>query len=247
MKLYRALHSQNAHRLVYNNQSFRDRWTELLRSISNEWKELERLSVLEGIRECTLSPLTKREYAEALAWTANHGLKIRLVRGVKKFEGFANYYEDGDDYYVTAIGRTNEAVENPEAHLGYPACCQTFFDACFPTICDPIWQWATGPGAGDHTEVEVVASPYSDPTLRYQMVRFIPHIACNPQCPPSIELGQKFSALMDPVLREARLELLAAPHAWDCYRACAIVTTQPFRLVVGSVPAAERYVVNVTT
>ena len=66
-------------------------------------------------------------------------------------------------------------------------------------------------------------------------------------CPGSIELGSKFAALMKPELRDAVYELLAAPHSWDCYRSLAIIKTEPFRLVAGSVPAAERYVVNVVT
>lgn len=246
MKLHRGLKSRNANRLVFNDQSSKDRWLDLLRAISNEWKELEARSVLEGIRDCMLSPLTKREYLETMAWAQNNGLKVRLVRGVKRFEGFANYYEEGDDYYVTAVGRTLEAVNQPELYLGYPECCQRFFAGCYPTVCDPIWQWATGPRAGRATEVTVVANPYSDPTLRYQMVRMIPHISCNPNCAASIELGHKFAALMKPELRDARLELLTQPHSWDCYRSLAIVKTKPFRLVVGSVQAAERYVVNVT-
>jgi hypothetical protein len=245
MKLYKALKAKNVHRVVYHDQSSKDRWVPLMTAISDEWGTLETRSVLEGIRDCTLSPLTPRKYAETTAWAHNNGLKVRLVKSVKKFAGFSNYYEPGDDFYVTAIGRTNEVIQDPEAHLGYPECCQQMFAACFPTICDPVWQWATGFQAGQATAVSVLASPYSDPTLRYSMIRFVPHIPCNPNCPPSIEFGRKFESLMSPELRDARLELLTAPHSWDCYRSMAIVKTTPFRLIVGSVPAAERYIVNV--
>lgn len=246
MKLYRALKAKNLHRHVWNSLAFKEKWEGRLQAISNEWEELELKSVLEGIRDCVLKPIHKNDYMQILTWALTNGLKVRVVRAVKQWQGFANSYEAGDDCYITAIARHQDQLQEPEKHLGYPECCQRFFEACWPTVTDPIWQWATGPGA-DATEVRVLASPYSDPTLRYAAVRLIPHIACNPTCPGSIELGKRFAALMHPELLEARLELLSAPHSWDCYRSMAIVKTEPFRLVVGSVPAAERYVVNVVS
>lgn len=245
MKLYRALTAKNLHRHVWNDESSKTKWQATLNAISNEWEEIEFRSVLEGVRDCMQTPISKEKYMARLTWAVMNGLKIKIIKAVKRWEGFANSYEPGDDAYITAIARDPAMLEESEKHLGYPPCCERFFGACWPTITDPIWQWATGPGAGDATEVSVVASPYADPTLRYAGVRFAPHIPCNPNCPGSIELGQRFAALMTPDLRDARLELLTDAHSWDCYRSLAIVKTKPFRLVVGSVPAAERYVVNV--
>lgn len=245
MKLYKALRPMNAHRLIYNSLLAKDEWHEPLRAISHEWETLELQSVLEGIRDCALLPLTQKRYLENLAWAHNNGLKVRLVRGVKAFTGFANYYEEGDDYYVTAVARSVDMLGFPEQYLGYPECCQRFFAGCYPTVCDPIWQWATGPYSPIHNRVGVFSSPYADPTLRYANIRFAPHIPCHPQCPGSIKLGTAFESLMDHELRDRRHALLSAPHTWDCYRSMAIVTTGPFRLVIGSVQAAERYVVDV--
>lgn len=247
MKLYRSMPSRNAHRHVWNSEALRLKWVDRLNAISNEWEDLEFLSVLEGVRDCMQTPIAKARYMERLTWAMNNGLKIKIIRSVKRWEGFANRYEEGDDFYVTAVARNASYLDESEKHLGYPECCQTFFNACWPTVTDPIWQWAVGPNKPDSNIVQVLANPYSDPTLRYASVRFSPHIPCNPMCPASIELGQKFAALMKPELRDARLELLSEPHSWDCYRSMAIVKTEPFRLVVGSVPAAERYVVNVVS
>lgn len=246
MILYRDMKSRNAHRHIWNSQVFKDKWEPILQAISWEWEEVEFTSVLEGVRPCMLSPIRKDKYMERLTWCLMNGLKVKVVRSVKRWEGFANSYEAGDDFLVTAIARDASLLENPEANLGYPDCCQRFFAAMWPTVMDPIWQWAVGGEKPSLNEVHVIADPYSDPTLRYGGVRFAPHIPCNPMCPASIELGQKFAALMKPELRDARLELLTQPHSWDCYRSMAIVKTEPFRLVVGSVPAAERYVVHVT-
>jgi hypothetical protein len=203
------------------------------------------MSVLEGIRPCTLQPLSKGDYLRVLPWAMQNGLKIRAVRTVKSWSGAANYYEDGDDFVITAIARRPDALEHPEDHLGYPVCCQRFFNTHWPIINDPVWQWATQTADGGKNEATVIASPYSDPTLRYANVRFSPHIPCHPQCPASIALGTAMGQLMDPELRSARLELFGTPHSWDAYRSVAVVKTGPVRFIVGSVPAAERYLVNV--
>jgi hypothetical protein len=245
MKLYRNMGARNAHRHVWNSEVHRVKWEPLLQAINFEWEELEFLSVLEGIRPCMLSPIGKDKYMARLTWALSNGLKARVVKSVKRWDGFANFYEPGDDFYVTAIGRTEEAIADPEANLGYPKCCEKFFTACYPVVTDPIWQWACGPYKPNANEISVTADPYSDPTLRYAGVRFAPHIPCSPQCGESIDLGKQFATLMKPELRDARLDLFRMFHSWDCYRSMAIVKTEPFRLVVGSAPAAERYLVNV--
>ena len=246
MKLYRGMRARNAHRHIWNTQALKEKWEPKLQAINWEWEDLEFTSVLEGVRPACLSVVPKEKYLQRLTWAMNNGLKIRVVRSVKRFEGFANSYEAGDDYLVTAVAKDVAHLEEPEKYLGYPDCCQRFFAAMWPTVTDPMWQWAVGGEKPDVNTVEVLANPYSDPTLRYAGVRFAPHIPCNPMCPGSVKLGQEFAALMKPELRDARIQLLTELHSWDCYRSMAIVKTEPFRLVVGSVPAAERYVVNVT-
>lgn len=247
MKLYRNLDSRTLQRVIWNSQAHKDKLAPYIQAINVEWERVELETVLQGVRPVTQIPLRKDKYLEYLAWAVSNGIKVRVVRTVKAWQGFANSYEDGDDYVVTAFSKDSGLLETPTANLGYPECCQKFFAAVFPTVTDPIWQWAVGPNKPESNEVQVLASPYSDPTLRYWNIRFCPHLPCNPMCPASIELGSKFAAIMKPELRTVIYDLLAAPHSWDCYRSLAIIKTEPFRMVVGSVPAAERYVVNVVS
>lgn len=245
MKLYRDMPSKTLFRTVWNSSAAKTRLSGLINDINNEWERVEIESVLQDVRPVTQIPLARHAYLSYLSWAMNNGIKMRVVRTCKAWQGFANSYEAGDDYFVTAFAKDPELLENPTDHLGYPECCQKFFAGVFPTVTDPIWQWAVGPNKPDSNEVRVVSNPYSDPALRYWNLRFAPHIPCNPMCPGSIAFGAKFAALMKPELHDVVYDLLAAPHSWDCYRSIAIIKTEPFRLVVGSVPAAERYVVNV--
>jgi hypothetical protein len=245
MMLHRDLPARNAHRLVWSTQADKTRWQPLYNAINSEWPIIERKSVLAGLRDCTLQPLSKGQYLQVLPWAMQNGLYVRAVKTVKAWAGAANFYEDGDDFVITAIAREQEMLEAPEQHLSYPACCQRFFAAYWPVINDPVWQWATQTNDGGKHEVTVSASPYSDPTLRYANIRFSPHIPCHPQCQASIALGVGMGSLMAPDLRDARLELFSQPRSWDAYRSMAIVKTGPFRMIVGSIPAAERYLVHV--
>lgn len=244
--LHRNLPARNAHRLVWSSEQDKQKWQPIYNSINSEWPEVERMSVLAGLRPCTLQPLNKGQYLQVLPWAMQNGLFVRAVKTVKSWAGAANYYEDGDDFVITAVANRRDALEHPEENLGYPLCCQRFFNAHWPTINDPVWQWATQTNDGGKHDVSVSASPYSDPTLRYANIRFSPHIPCHPRCQASIDLGTAMGELMAPDLRSARLELFNMPHSWDAYRSMAIVKLPPFRMIVGSVPAAERYLVNVT-
>lgn len=228
-------------KLVWHSLADYEKWSPRLRQINKEWAHTERLSVLEGVRPAALQPLNKSEYLSMLPWAMSNGIKVRVVRTAAEFQGFSHHYEEGDDMLVTALARSESDLAEPEAHLGYPLCCQAFFAAHFPAgIADPIWQWA-----GERSAVS--APPYANPMLRYWNIRFAPHLPCSTDCPESVHLGGQMAAMMSPDVRAWCIELLGGPVTWDCYRGIAIVTAKPFRLVVGSVPTAKRYVVASNT
>lgn len=225
-------------RLVWNSDKVRRLWEPRLHLINTEWPKVEREAVLREFRGCTLQALKKGfAYEQVVQWANNNGLCVRPVKAVGYWEGFAHQYKDGDDLWVTAIANSLDALEEPEKYLGYPECCQAFFATYFPTVIDPIWQWAW-------EKESVIVSPYSNPLLRYYNIRFAPHIPCSVDCKPSIHLGLTFRSLMSSEVAEWIEELLSGPLQWDNYRGVAIVTAKYFSLIVGSNPTSERYIVR---
>lgn len=242
MNLIPGFKTQVMTRTVWNTQDDKSQWDGRMQAISAAWPTIERQLVLTGYRHAVLQPLRGVEYADALAWAANNGLKVRKVRSVKPWNGFSHRYEDYDGpdaYHVTAIACEAEMLEEPEKYLGYPECCVEFFNRTFPMgLADPMWQWA------GETSGPVLASPFANPLLRYINIRFAPHIPCSPQCSSSVGIASAAAKLMDPELMKWTTELLSMPISWDCYRGVAIVKTPIFSLIVGSNPTSERYVVN---
>lgn len=239
MRLQPGLGPLSVSRTIWSSSRARDQWKPRLDRIFYAVDSAERQSVVEGIREACYQPLRHVQYLELLPWALKHGLFVRILRTAKAFQGFAHRYEPGDDFLVTVFARSEEALDSWEEALGYPKCCQEFFHREWPLIVDPIWQWAGAPT--DQAEVSVSPSVYTVPVLRYLSVRFVPHLACNPWCEKSIELGRAFRSLMPTDVVDWLEELLTQPLTWDCYRGAAIVTSPLFRVVVGSVPTAIPY------
>lgn len=238
MELLSNFQAPSFTRIIWHNSAARDKWSDRIQEIDQTFMRVERQSILQGIRGVSLQPLSRLEFRTALEWATQNGLKVRIVQSVRSFEGFSQSYTEGDDFYITAISNTQEALENPEKYLGYPKCCEKFFYKHFPKIIDPIWQWA-----GEKSELGRIPIE-SNPLLRYMNIRFLPHIPCNPNCQESVVLGKKMKALYPTQTTEWMDELLSLPITWDCYRGVVIVKTPLFRIVTGSVPTRIRYLIT---
>jgi len=183
MKLLDNFRSPLVTRTIWHSPKDKALWEPRVQQVNAAWPDVERRSILEGLRGCALQPITQAQYLAALPWAMSHGLRVRVVRTCGRWEGFAHHYPPGDDYLVTAFARDEAMLEEPERHLGYPACCQRFFDDSFGGgVVDPMWQWAGGLR-------DVAASPLSNPLLRYVSLRLSFHIPCGPACPETVGIG----------------------------------------------------------
>jgi hypothetical protein len=174
------------------------------------------------------------------------------VKELGAWSGFSHYDPPGNDFYRVAVGYRRQDVESPEASLGYPACCQRWFAEVFPSILDPVWQWAWSGLANteferEESSISLQPSPYLNPMLRYASIRFSPHIPCSTDCKDSTELAKKMRGLMNPETAGWIEQLLSEPIEWSCYRGIAIITTKQFRIIVGSNPTKLNYIVRSST
>ncbi len=211
-----------------------------MHGFNNAWLEAEQMSVVEGVRDLCLTPLSQSEYLAFLPWAHDHGLHVRVKRFVGAFQGFSHCYTEGNDILVVAMSKTKDYAEDPrpEKYLGYPSCCQSFFSANFPKYIDPVFQWA-----GNSESVEAMFGCV--PVLRSLGIRFVSHIPCSPRCVASQAIAEKMAPLLSKDMQEVGKEILSSPITWDCYRGIAIVKTPWFRTIYRSVPYAEKVVVNI--
>lgn len=255
MKLVPKFGAPSGCRLVWHSEAIRSVWEPRISAINRVWEEGERRSVAEGVRDACQQLLTNEQYIDLIPWAIRNGLYTKVIRRVKRFQGFSHHYEPGNEMAVVVMGRLEGALEQPELHFGYPVCCTKAFDRTFPIILDQVWQWAEGgaetlPMLGEARHVRrVTPSPYTNPMLRYVNVRFVPHIPCRWNCQGSESLGKFIESVWTGIpggfgAIEWIHELLSGPMTWDCYRGVAVVTTPLFRIVTGSTVAAERYIVE---
>lgn len=247
MRLLHGFRPPVCTRMVWHSAAHQRHWEDRIRVINDAWPVAERESVRQGVRGACEQLLRQDQYLAILAWATSYGLHVSLLRSVKAFEGFAHRYEPGTDYLVTAIAADREMLRDHVPHLGYPRCCVRAFEALFPIIMDPIWQWAGGPDWGKESgtrRLAVKMAPGCNPLLRYISVRLSPHIPCSATCKQSETLAEQIAGLLPERERADVRELLSLPATWDSYRGVTIVKTEPFRLVVGTDPLADRHIVE---
>jgi len=152
--------------------------------------------------------------------------------------------------------------------LGFPKCCREFFnDVWAKGYYDPIWQAAirtSGVMVNDHSDrplepgelpepirhVTVLGHPFANPLLRYAGIRVGFHLPCAFDCQETIAVAAErmdLAKATGPALADILQGLLSMPMSWDVYHGVAIIRTPIFYLIVPSVPAVERYVVEIVS
>jgi len=260
-------------RTVWVSEKARSVWASAIPQINQLVQKLEVLSVKEGHRLAAWQTIRQDRLVEIAARWADMGLVSLPIKAVRAFQGFSHYHEapiPGDpSTNVCAIVTKDPAVlvEYKKAHaagdnvtqgrlLGFPKCCCEFFEHVWENRhYDPIWQAAKRSnykryhkGIRSHIIEGVKAHPFSNPMLRYLGVRLGFHIPCSFECKDTIESGEKRFELglaIDSELMVLLGSLLRMPMSWDCLKGIAVVRTPIFYTIVGSVPYAERRVVEV--
>ena len=149
--------------------------------------------------------------------------------------------------------------------LGFPKCCREFFCTSWAGgYFDPVWQAAMNstlyhiydqsPSARheslSYPHVTVLGHPFANPVLRYAGIRVGFHLPCAFDCQDTIAVATErmdLAKATDPNLADILRGLLSMPMSWDVYHGIAVVRTPIFYLIVPSVPAVERHVVEVVS
>lgn len=239
-RLLANLPNSSMTRTVWHSEADRKLYGRVIEEYGNAWLEAEQISVLEGIRDLCLQPLSQAEYLAFLPWAHDNGLHVRVKRFAAAFNGFSHQYLPGDEMLVVAMSRNKDMVESlePEQFLGYPECCKKFFAENFSKYIDPVLQWA-------NYEDSVTSSSACNPVLRAIGLRRASHIPCSGHCTQTVVLAEHLSDLLPNELVEPATDILTSPTSWDCYRGIAIVKTKWFRVIYRSVPYAERVVIKI--
>jgi len=269
MKLIPGLDLPPSCRTVWVSEEARKTWAPVIPKVSAMVSELEVLSVAKGHRPCAWQTIAEDQFPRlAAAWAEMDLVSLPILR-VRSFTGFAHRHETprpGERASVCVIvaGSLKDALRFKAANasgdndvqgelLGFPKCCRKFFDDAWAGgFFDPVWQAAmnTNHDIVGERHIRVQGHPFANPILRYAGIRVGFHLPCAFDCRDTIAVAAErmdLAKATDPNLADILKGLLSMPMSWDVFHGVAVVRTPIFYLIVPSIPAAERHVVEVVS
>jgi len=269
MKLMEGLDLAPSCRTVWLSEEARRVWAPIFPKLGAMVSDLEVLSVARWQRPCAWQTIGEDQFPRLAAAWAEMGLVSLPIKRVRNFTGFAHRHEEprpGERASLCVIVsrtlkdtlRFKSSFEKGDNDvqgelLGFPKCCRTFFcETWAKGYFDPVWQAALN---SKHTiigerHIRVESHPFANPVLRYAGLRVGFHIPHALDCQETIAVAterMKLAKATDPNLTKLLGGLLSMPMSWDVYHGVAVVRTPIFYLIVPSVPAVERYVVEVVS
>jgi hypothetical protein len=245
-------------RTVWASAVARKEWEPKIQRAASAYYQLERLTVREGLRECTTFHASPDRIESEVRALAKQGLCYLPMRKVGNYSGFAHSHPpviQGKPWsFYGVIGRNAQSLEafadasDKGDHmaigklLGYPECCASFFSKVWTAgYVDPIFQAATVNG---HPTEAVWESSLIWPGYRYIGVRLSPHLPCSCNCAESIKMAERWLSIGHGLPIPDLLEVLSLPCEWDCLKGVAQITTPYFRIVTNSIPCYPRHIVR---
>jgi hypothetical protein len=164
-------------------------WFEpLISSASNAFLELERLSVVEGIRKAAWQFVNYDEMIPLCEWAHKHDLLVLPIHNASVGSSYSSSGGQTGSYnaYRVVITRPEHYKEvlpfEGDHHigdmLGFPACCrEAFRNTWAKDSVDTTWEQMHGLTS---------LSPYASTLLRWMGIRFVPHLPCKYNCDESI-------------------------------------------------------------
>jgi len=258
---------QDFTRIGWVNDGARSVWEPRIQQITQAWSEIEWLSVKSGVRRCALTVLTP----EALVARAGDWALAGLNGLPLEIQGLANSYSStgvtlqaGQPFgFRVVIGTPRDVAEFKLAfaradniqigqHLGFPECCQNFFEAVWVRqgMVDTTWPMAIGTAGAKEADrtLKIKGPPEANILWRWMGVRAVPHLPCSFACEASVDFGKTLIG----VGREAGYDqemdwietILSWPVEWSALHGIAEIKTPVLRVSSRTDPTAHKFTVQ---
>ena len=255
-------------RTTWVSQAAKDVWAPRIRKISSAWAKLERLSVVHGIRACTMTsrhPRSLPAFCHEVTALGLHAVPL-AVEGISPAGYSATATEAQDDEYfqfrvvVGATDAVNRFVqawgerddETIGSLLGYPKCCRDFFRTVWvgAKLIDTTWAMALNTERSRETsqDTEVSGSPLANILWRWLGVRAVPHLPCSFDCQATVEFATALLTLGEESGFKREMawmrDILAWPVEWSAAHGIGQVRTPVLKFVMTTDATAIRYSVR---
>lgn len=241
-------------RVLWASEEHRATWGERLRRIGAAWADIERWSVVDGVRPGALQMADPEDLPRMAAWAAQHGivaLPVARVASPSEYSAELLPAKPGEAWaYRVAFCRPDLAGEWQGADdakvgelLGFPACCREFFDRVWKQagVVDTTWPMYAATGSAD-------GPPEANILLRWLNVRLVPHLPCSASCEATAGLGRKMADVGERhgYAQEVAWirEMLAWPVEWTALHGIAEIRYPVAKVSAMTEATAEKLVVR---
>jgi len=251
-------------RRIWTSDAARLVWEPRLQKIGQAWSELERESVVYGIRGAALKEVAPDHLAAVMRWAAERGVMAVVLGQVPQtveYSSTARSLRPGEAWTYKVVylrpataPRWLQAWDHSDHEtlgtlLGYPECCRRFFDRVWIQEQCVDTTWAMIGGEGDTREVEITTTPFQNILLRWLGPRWVPHLPCSFSCIPTLRSGEAFRWLAQKLGFHDEVQwlmkILSWPVEWTALHGIAEIKTPVVKLATRTDLTAGKYAVRV--
>jgi len=255
-------------RILWASNKARKVWQPVVDAINKAWLEIEWLSVVDGVRSCSLSAVTPQQFVQKGGEWAGHGLNNLPLA----MQGASNYTYSADSVplrsgepfvFRIVVGKPDHVIEFKRAWdagddktigrlLGYPDCCMDFYrkNWVLHGLVDTTWPMAKNglESSANETIVETGGPPEANILWRWAGPRAVPHLPCSFKCDATVNFGEKmiqvgrragYNMEMDRLM-----EILSWPVEWSALHGIAIIKTPVLKVSTRTDATACEYIVR---
>lgn len=252
-------------RLSWTSDPAREVWEPRIQRIIRAWFEIEWLAVASGLRMCSLTAATPEDFITRAANWAHHGLSgLPLeIQGINlyTYSNVPQKAEPGKPFaFRIVVGAPEHVAAFQEAYsanddrgigqlLGYPSCCQGFFQDVWVEQGLGDTTWSMGIASLDHRngthDIELSSPPETNILWRWMGVRAVSHLPCSFNCESTVVLGQQLVDLgreagyVDEM--EWLTEILSWPVEWSGLHGIAEIKTPILTAVTRTDATPSKY------
>lgn len=235
-------------RITWASEQARSVWEPRISRISQQWQEVERVSVQEGLRPSCLQFVSPSELPTYMADAARRGLVALPLAQVPNNETVAA--PEGFSYRVALTKYEAKAWPSAWADrrddfigelLGYPSCCRAFFDRVWNK---ERWFDTTVPQAAQWDQRTY---RYCNLLWRWLGVRLVSHLPCSFTCHDTRLIGEQMLKVFETVDPDAAFwvwEMLDWPVRYTSLHGIAEITSPIHRMHVATDALAEKVTVD---
>jgi len=243
-------------RVVWTSEAAREYWQGKIHALSNLWKGVELLTLIDGLRPGILQSVNPLDLPDLQVWALKHNVQMAIVGVDGAAQGaYGNAsipYESGKQFtYRVYFGLEPERFldawraqdDITIGHmLDFPDCCVRAFQKHWK---EEGWRDYTALTFDSKDQKNAV---YNNVLLRHVVIRVVFHLPCSVDCRPSVKRGQEILELMDKnkLNREMNWlrDLLSMPMQWTSLHGIAMVVTPVLKTTYASDALAHKVILN---